>query len=75
MDFANLLKEKTNKRCEQLNELGLKFNFQYDSFLLLNSKAGLNVHTSDITCMSDEKWDKMIVKFKEIIAEENGNKE
>ena len=52
------LKEQTKKRCDQLFELGLIFNG--DSYV----KDDFNVHWIDITCHSDEEWDKMIINIK-----------
>ena len=51
------LDEKTKKRCDQLWKLGLKYNGE--SYV----KDDFNVHWVDITCHSDEQWDKMIVSI------------
>lgn len=65
------MKKETSKadqytsRMAQLNDLGLKFNGQYMSFILKD----INVHTTEIQCDSNEQWEEKINKIKKRISE------
>lgn len=52
------LKEQTTKRCDQLFALGLQFNGQE------YCKDDFNVHWTEITCDTDEEFEKKLVSIK-----------
>lgn len=48
-----------NERCGQLAAMGLRFNFQYESYLL----DDINIHTTEISLLNQEEWDVLINKI------------
>jgi hypothetical protein len=61
--FMNAIHEKNNKRFADLHALGLKFNG--DSFIgTEDGNRDFNVHSTEITCDSDEEWDDKVSKMK-----------
>ena len=62
------MKDITNKRCNELYSLGLTFNFNENSFIGKEEDIlDFNVHTTEITCSTEEEWNKIINTFKEEI--------
>lgn len=53
--------KQMEKRCDELHNLGLKFNGEYYQ----DTRIGVFVHTTDIMCDTDEKWMKLIEQIKE----------
>ena len=53
------LNEQTKKRCNQLFKLGLMFNG--DSYV----KEDFNVHWTELTCNTDEQFEKKLSDIKE----------
>ena len=54
-----MISETTKLRCDQLFNLGLKFNFAYDSYV----KDDINVHSTEIECIDDKEWNRLINKI------------
>lgn len=58
--------EKTKKRCDELVSLDMKFSFQDGGTYIGTSElnSDFNVHHTEITCDTDEEWDKKIEGLK-----------
>jgi hypothetical protein len=52
--------DKKGKRVYQLKDLGLKFNSK-EMFMTMDD---INVHWTEITCDTDDEWNKKIKKIK-----------
>ncbi len=60
-----MLNEKTKKRCDQLCKLGLIFNGQ--EYI----KDDFNVHWTEITCDTDEEFNKKIASIEKEMERRN----
>jgi hypothetical protein len=61
--FMDAIHEKNNKRFADLYALGMKFNG--DSFIGSESNnRDFNVHSTEITCDSDEEWNAKVSGMK-----------
>jgi hypothetical protein len=61
----NWLKKRSDERCKELYALGLKFEFQHESFTC----EGVNVYTTEISLSDDAEWAAIIGKITPAIAE------
>jgi hypothetical protein len=62
MNFIDEIHKKQNKRFADLRILGMKFNG--DSFIgTEDDNKDFNMHTTEITCDSDEEWNEKIAKM------------
>jgi hypothetical protein len=62
MSFIDEIHKKQNKRFADLRTLGMKFNG--DSFIGTDDdNKDFNMHTTEITCDSDEEWNEKITKM------------
>lgn len=58
--------DKTKERSDKLFKLGLKWDGNYFTY----PKQGINFHWTDLTCMSDEKFNSTLSKVESIIEED-----
>lgn len=63
------MEDKFSKRDLELSNLGMKPNFQYESYVFKD----VNVGFIEVQLMSDEKWEALIEKIKPLIAERKDN--
>lgn len=59
------LELRTKGRCNDLIDMGMKFDFGYQSYLF----EDVNVHTTEITIMNDDDWSALIEKIKPVIGQ------
>jgi hypothetical protein len=59
------IEEQKKKRGKQLMDLGLTYNFGYESFVLRD----VNVHHTEITVMDEAEWDKLIADITPVIED------
>lgn len=57
-----MLDEKMKIRCDQLFNLGLKFNGEYYQ----DDRIHTAVHHTDILCEPDDKWEKIIIDIQKL---------
>lgn len=63
------MEDKFSKRDQELSSLGMKPNFQYESYVFKD----VNVGFIDVQLMSDEKWEALIEKIKPLIDDRKAN--
>ena len=63
------MEDKFSKRDQELSSLGMKPNFQYESYVFKD----VNVGFIEVQLMSDEKWEALIEKIKPLIDDRKAN--
>ena len=60
------MEDKFSKRDQELSSLGMKPNFQYESYVFKD----VNVGFIEVQLMSDEKWEALIEKINPLLQSE-----